>query len=66
MCFIQSTPHTKMHYNITVKSYQEHVQLLSQSHSSVPVSDCSCSESFIAVASNFFDNSLKIKIKGMH
>lgn len=53
------TPHTKMHYNITVKSYQE--QLLSQSHSSVPVSDCSCSESFIEVASNFFDNSLKIK-----
>lgn len=48
-----------MHYNITVKSYQE--QLLSQLHSSVPVSDCSCSESFIEVASNFFDNSLKIK-----
>lgn len=64
MCFIQSTPHTKMHYNITVKSNQE--QLLSQSHSLVPVSDCSCSESFIDVASNFFDNSLKIKIKGMH
>lgn len=64
MCFIQSTPHTKMHNNITVKSYHE--QLLSQSHSLVPVSDCSCSESFIDVASNFFDNSLKIKIKGMH